>query len=500
MDCVRTAVRLGSSEVICCYRRSEHEMPAEKIEVEQAKQEGVQFEFLTAPVRLRQEGGRKILTCQKMTLGEPDASGRRRPVVIDGSEFDLAADTVISAIGQKTVLPHGVKSDRWGNVAVDNDDYSVEAKIFAAGDCVSGPASVVEAVAAGRIVALGIVNSFQGKKYQRVYEINVSRGHWGSLSPEQLVFLNDHDPVKRVAPRFLSIENRKSSFAEVSLTLTREEIAQEGRRCIECSCGAKIHCRLKRHSEEYGADLQRFVGEKRDYGYDRRHPTIIIDCNKCIKCGICVKICKEVVTQSLLGFKQRGSRLPLLPSAAPLPRRRRLVILEPDKIGELGFHGYLRFYQITGITKYRDAAIACADALALRCRVGNVNQSPWPFRANAQTGALGSTPEDYGASVAGPLQLFDELIRLNLGDVAAYQTARARVWTWLMTYPMVSSRDVSSRSSHRWRIRVGCAHRVVSQIAHPLRKMDSDSTCAATARSDHSHVPQTRPKPQPRPI
>ncbi|MBC8125999.1 MAG: Ig-like domain-containing protein [Gloeobacteraceae cyanobacterium ES-bin-144] len=114
-------------------------------------------------------------------------------------------------------------------------------------------------------------------------------------------------------------------------------------------------------------------------------------------------------------------------------------ILEPDKIGELGFHGYLRFYQITGLTKYRDAAIACADALALRCRVGNVNQSPWPFRANAQTGALGSTPEDYCASVAGPLQLFDELIRLNLGSVANYQTARTKVWNWMMTYPMVNN-------------------------------------------------------------
>jgi O-glycosyl hydrolase len=116
-------------------------------------------------------------------------------------------------------------------------------------------------------------------------------------------------------------------------------------------------------------------------------------------------------------------------------------MLEPDKIGELGFHGYLRFYQITGLTRYRDAAIACADALALHVRPGNFTQSPWPFRANAQTGALDPmTPEDYCADVVAPLRLFDELIRLNLGNVTAYQNARTTVWTWLMTYPMVNNK------------------------------------------------------------
>ncbi|OYY67030.1 MAG: hypothetical protein B7Y51_00640 [Burkholderiales bacterium 28-67-8] len=113
-------------------------------------------------------------------------------------------------------------------------------------------------------------------------------------------------------------------------------------------------------------------------------------------------------------------------------------VVEPDKVGELGFNGYLRFWQITGDVRYRDAAIACADALLKNLR-GNTtaSRSPWPFRVNAQSG---SSVEDYGSHVIAPIRLFDELIRLNLGNVAGYTTARQAVWTWLMTYPMTNNR------------------------------------------------------------
>ncbi|MBF0440273.1 MAG: FAD-dependent oxidoreductase [Oligoflexales bacterium] len=306
MDCVRTAVRLGSKDVTCCYRRTEHEMPAEKIEVEEAREEGVKFEFLTAPLKLREEKGRKILTCQKMRLGEPDASGRRRPVVIEGSEFDIEADLVISAIGQKTVVPSGVKSNKWGDVEVSRQDYSVDGKIFAAGDCVTGPASVVEAVAAGRIVACGIQSHFEGRRYKNEYEINVSRGSWGSLAKNDLVFLKEPVESKREKQVLIPIAERMTTFKEVAKTFTSQQIEREGQRCFECSCTAKGDCKLKQHSEEYGASPDKIKGEKRKHGYDTRHSSIILDRGKCIKCGICVKLCKEVVSKSLLGFKQRG--------------------------------------------------------------------------------------------------------------------------------------------------------------------------------------------------
>ena len=112
-------------------------------------------------------------------------------------------------------------------------------------------------------------------------------------------------------------------------------------------------------------------------------------------------------------------------------------VLEPDKVGELGFHGYLRFWQITGDGRYRDAAIACADALLNNLRSGTAERSPWPFRVNAQSGA---SIEDYGSHVIAPIRLFDELIRLDLGNVAGYSAARESAWAWLMSCPMVNGR------------------------------------------------------------
>jgi hypothetical protein len=112
-------------------------------------------------------------------------------------------------------------------------------------------------------------------------------------------------------------------------------------------------------------------------------------------------------------------------------------VVEPDKVGELGFHGYLRFWQITGDGRYRDAAIACADALVMNLRSGTAERSPWPFRVNAQSGA---SIEDYGSHVIAPIRLFDELIRLDLGNVAGYSAAREAAWAWLMSFPMVNGR------------------------------------------------------------
>ena len=306
MDCVRTSVRLGSSEVYCYYRRTEKEMPAEQIEIDEAREEGVNFEFLTAPVRLTEKNGKKILTCLRMKLGEPDASGRRRPIPIEGSEFDVEADTVIAAIGQKTDAPDYLSKNRWGNIDVDNDNYQISGKIFSAGDCVSGPATVVEAVAGGRRAALGIIAYLQGEKYKDRYTINVTRGHWQSLRPDDLVHLRNFSKSDRQKMHLIPLEERKTTFNEVAQTFTLDEIAAEGERCLECSCTAKHDCKLKEYSEMFGAHPEAIKGDKRRYNFDTRHPSIILDRNKCIKCGICVKICKDVVNQSLLGFKNRG--------------------------------------------------------------------------------------------------------------------------------------------------------------------------------------------------
>jgi hypothetical protein len=106
--------------------------------------------------------------------------------------------------------------------------------------------------------------------------------------------------------------------------------------------------------------------------------------------------------------------------------------IEPDKAGDLGI-GYLEFYQLTGDSRYLDAAIACADALARHVRPGDDTHSPWPFRVNAETNVI---REEYSSHVVGPIRLFGELVRLNLGDVPAYRRATQMAWTWMMTYPM----------------------------------------------------------------
>jgi formate dehydrogenase major subunit len=321
MDCVRTSVRLGSSDVSCFYRRTEAEMPAEEIEIHEAKEEGVKFEFLTAPVKLRQENGKLILTCQKMELGEPDASGRRRPVPVEGSEYDVEADTVIAAIGQKTDAPEEVRTNKWGDVDVCEDTYHLEENIFAAGDCVTGAATVVEGVAGGRKIALGIVDFLTESKHEVEKQINVSRGHWSSLAKDDLVYLKqDVSEEPRVAMQFIPLEERKTTFNEVCATITQEKMMAEGERCIECSCTAKGDCKLKKYSEQYDADPEAIKGEKLNSGYDNRHPVIIHDRLKCIKCGICVKVCKEVVNENLLSQKKRGfSTLVETAYGRPLP-------------------------------------------------------------------------------------------------------------------------------------------------------------------------------------
>lgn len=310
MDCLRTSVRLGSDNVQCFYRRTEKEMPAEDIEILEAKEEGVIFNFLTAPVSLRQGKNGLILTCRKMELGEPDASGRRRPVPIEGSDYEVEADTVIAAIGQKTAIPDvTIPANRWGDVEADKVSQQVHDNVFAAGDCVSGAATVVEGVAGAFRIANSIVAYLADIDPTTVHAdpINVSRGHWRNMAAADLVFLrNDISDEPRVEFDFLPPAERKHTMDEVSRTLTEANMMKEGERCIECSCTSRDECKLKEHSETYGAKPDAIKGEKIKAGYDNRHPAIIHDRMKCIKCGICVKICKEVVNENLLSIKQRG--------------------------------------------------------------------------------------------------------------------------------------------------------------------------------------------------
>lgn len=308
MDCARTAIRLGG-DVSIVYRRTRAEMPAEALEVDEAVEEGAKLELLTAPVRLTKKAdGKLVLTCQKMQLGEPDASGRRKPEPVPGSDFDIEADTVIAAIGQRTIAPAGTTPTKRGDISVSKGSQRCDGmdKVFAAGDCVSGPATVVEALASGHRAAAAVLAFLDGKEAELPFEFNVSRGHWHSLTKEDLVFLHPVSEAERVKPEFIPLEQRKTTFTELFPTIGKEKMQKEGERCIECSCTAKGDCKLKKYSTLLKVKPDTFKGEHFQGAPDTRHPEIIYDRMKCVRCGTCVKVCGEVINKHLLGMMKRG--------------------------------------------------------------------------------------------------------------------------------------------------------------------------------------------------
>lgn len=161
MDAARCAKRLGAEEVYIVYRRGEAEMPARAEEVHHAKEEGIQFQFLVNPTKINgnAEGSVSSMTLQKMELGEPDASGRRRPVAVPGSEYDIELDAVVVAIGQspnplmREATP-GLATQKWGGIIVDEDTAATSIPgVYAGGDAVSGAATVILAMGAGKTAA-----------------------------------------------------------------------------------------------------------------------------------------------------------------------------------------------------------------------------------------------------------------------------------------------------------------------------------------------------------
>jgi glutamate synthase (NADPH/NADH) small chain len=161
MDSVRTAKRLGAERAMCIYRRSRHEMPAREEEVKHAEEEGIEFHFLTTPIIYKgdEHGRLRTMECLRMELGEPDSSGRRRPVPVKGSEFVTEVDLVVCAIGQSPnpLIPQttpGLKMGKWGNIDVDWKTMATNLEgVYAGGDIVRGGATVILAMGDGRVAA-----------------------------------------------------------------------------------------------------------------------------------------------------------------------------------------------------------------------------------------------------------------------------------------------------------------------------------------------------------
>jgi len=237
VDAARTAARLGAKDVSIVYRRSRDEMPASAEEVEGALEEGVKIEFLAAPESISGDNGRLTMQCLRMELGEPDASGRRRPVPIEGSEFDVVCDTVIAAIGQEPVVPDEFELPvlAGGKVKVDPETMETSTKgVFAAGDVATGPASVIEAIASGRKAAASIDRHLGGTG-----EIGAERDEPVKADPW---FGRDeafHQRGRVTAP-CLESAKRTNGFAEVELGYDEKLAQDEAARCLKCHARLQI--------------------------------------------------------------------------------------------------------------------------------------------------------------------------------------------------------------------------------------------------------------------
>ncbi len=233
LDAARSAHRLGAKEVTVVYRRSREEMPAYPEEIEAAEAEGIQISYLTLPVSLIGKEGRVTgLQCVRTTLGDPDESGRRRPVVVEASPFDVPADTVITAAGETAdlaVLGSGkfVSSEKGCLMAHAYSKVTNVPGIFACGDVVSGPATVIEAIASGRRAAEGVHQFLQGEALD--YEESPVR-----TIPIEDVEVGRFRKRQRGEMRRAPVEERVNNFAEVELGFSEMAGLAEADRCFQC--------------------------------------------------------------------------------------------------------------------------------------------------------------------------------------------------------------------------------------------------------------------------
>lgn len=327
MDCCRTAVRCGAEEVFVVYRRTENEMPANPIEIHESKLEGVNYMLLTNPKKVNKDkdGKVKSITCLKMQLGEPDASGRRRPMPIEGSEFELEVDYILAAIGQKTEInfldeinklsKNGkLQANRWGDIDADAKTLQTGIKsVFAAGDGVTGPATLIEAIGQARIAAHSCHQYIMGLPVKPMKKEFLSKkDNFKKQKPEDY----DGHFEKQLREEMPTLDPKKrKNFKEVELGYENEDVARhESQRCLECGCTEYFTCDLKKHSTEYEAEQKSAEGEFKEYRVDFRHPYIEIDNNKCILCSRCIRICRDIVGANALGLVNRGFDTYVAPS------------------------------------------------------------------------------------------------------------------------------------------------------------------------------------------
>ncbi len=331
MDCSRTSVRQGASEVTLVYRRDMKDMPASN-EVHEAIEEGVTAIFQAGPVRVIVDEAGNVTGVEfiRMQLGEPDASGRRRPEPAPGTEFVIPCDRVLLAIGQGPELDwleqpgnEGPEKTKQWRLKADAVTFETgRPGVFGTGDVRIGAATVVQAIAEGRRAAYAVDAYLQGLDLTAIR----TRQTLAEPQPEFLSIVPFTAEVKE--PRYrmqaMEAEERNHDYIEYELPYTREAAVAESTRCLQCTCEAIGFCDLRRLGIEYGTTLptlepqyhagagyrsvteNRFTGVNHDYIRDDSHAFILREPSRCIDCGRCAQVCSEVVGAACYDFMRIG--------------------------------------------------------------------------------------------------------------------------------------------------------------------------------------------------
>ena len=335
MAACRTAIRKGAGAVTCLYRGARDEMTAPATEVDEAVEEGVQLELLAAPLRILVDGEHKVtgIEVQRIELGEPDASGRQRLAPVEGSEFVVACDQVIAAVGQFPILDgagaaQGVKRTEWQTVEVDDVTFQTDdPRVFAGGDAVLGGQTVIQSVAQGKRAAWSIDAFLRGCDMPRVSrqltelratpfmaaldaqkELDPRIARMAEITPVFLDMTTDvsHPAPPPAMPR-LAPGERATNFAQIEQGLPEAAARRGAALCLDCYCPANGACDLQCYGIEYGVSKNRFHGQAvHDYPADFRHDFIMREPNRCINCLRCVRVCRTEVGASCYDVMGRG--------------------------------------------------------------------------------------------------------------------------------------------------------------------------------------------------
>jgi len=287
VDAARASKRVSKySEVVILYRRTREEMPAISEDVDAAGHEGIRIEYLCAPIRFITEGGRATeVECIRMELGEPDSSGRRRPVPIEGSEFTLPVDTVMVGIGQRPDLVGGLSelANQWGWVDANSVGSTKQEGIYAGGD-VLGLGISSNATGQGRIAARAMDTHLQGKSYKRP--------HMGTPVAQTDLRLDYYAPVPRNEEIEIEVDQASVGFKEIKATISTEQALNEAGRCLSCGlCNTCDQCRVYCPQDAVTRDLKRPKGQ-----------VMFTDYTRCTGCHVCFESCPTGYIQMGMGM------------------------------------------------------------------------------------------------------------------------------------------------------------------------------------------------------